>query len=143
MDPGTGGFRKVLWINMAALASAMVTPVAAQTSDSTRARDTTLVLPPIEIIGSIIPAAGPRIGSGIPARISAYTGRQIDAWEPRTLVDALGSRTGVSIYDDLSSPYKLGPLARVGSTSGPRWASRPACPCSSTECARTSRTRRR
>ena len=90
---------RVLWISIAL--AGMATPAAAQTSDSA------FVLPPIEVIGSIIPAAGPRIGSGIPARISVFTGRQIDAWEPRTLADALGSRTGVSIYDDLGSPYKL------------------------------------
>ena len=97
---------RMLWLSVA-LVAGMVTPAAAQTSDTTRGRDTVLMLPPIEVIGSIIPAAGPRIGSGIPARISAFTGRQIDAWEPRTLADALGSRTGVSIYDDLGSPYKL------------------------------------
>jgi outer membrane receptor protein involved in Fe transport len=96
---------RVLWMSIALVA--MVPPAAAQTLDSTRARDTALVLPPIEVIGSILPTAGPRIGSGIPARISVFTGRQIDAWEPRTLADALGSRTGVSIYDDLGSPYKL------------------------------------
>ena len=96
----------------------IATPGAAQTADSTRGRDSALVLPPIEVIGSIIPVAGPRIGSGIPARISAYTGRQIDAWEPRTLADALGSRTGVSIYDDLGSPYKL-TLSTRGFNVGP------------------------
>jgi outer membrane receptor protein involved in Fe transport len=95
---------RVLWIGIAL--AGLAAPGAAQTADST-APDTAVVLPPIEVIGSILPAAGPRIGSGIPARISVFTGRQIDAWEPRTLADALGSRTGVSIYDDLGSPYKL------------------------------------
>ena len=52
---------------MAALAADVFTPAAAQTPDTTGGRDTALVLPPIEVIGSIIPAAGPRIGSGIPA----------------------------------------------------------------------------
>lgn len=107
---------RVLWMSIALAAVAI--PGAAQTSDSTRGRDSALVLPPIEVIGSIIPVAGPRIGSGIPARISVFTGRQIDAWEPRTLADALGSRTGVSIYDDLGSPYKL-TLSTRGFNVGP------------------------
>jgi outer membrane receptor protein involved in Fe transport len=96
---------RVLWIVIAF--GGMASRAAAQTSDTTSGRDTAVVLAPIEVIGSILPAAGPRIGSGVPARISVFTGRQIDAWEPRTLADALGSRTGVSIYDDLGSPYKL------------------------------------
>jgi iron complex outermembrane recepter protein len=78
----------------------------------------TVVLAPIEVISSIVPFAGPRIGSGVPARISTLTGRDIDAWEPRTLADALGSRAGVSIFDDLGSPYKLN-LSTRGFTVGP------------------------
>ncbi len=107
---------RIVWIGIAL--AGMVTPSAAQTSDTARGRDTAVVLPPIEIISSIIPAAGPRIGSGIPARISVVTGNQIEAWEPRTLADALGSRTGVSIYDDLGSPYKL-TLSTRGFSVGP------------------------
>ncbi|HEX9610288.1 MAG TPA: hypothetical protein VF978_00280, partial [Gemmatimonadales bacterium] len=87
----------------AAAAGLLPSTARAQQPDSTR--QDTVVLAPIEVISSILPAAGPRIGSGIPARISTFSGREIDAWEPRTLADALGSRTGVSIYDDLGSPY--------------------------------------
>ena len=107
---------RLLWITIAI--AGMATPGAAQTSDTTRGRDTVAVLPPIEVIGSIIPAAGPRIGSGIPARTSAVTGRQIDAWASRSLAQALGSRTGISIYDDLGSPYKL-TLSTRGFSVGP------------------------
>jgi outer membrane receptor protein involved in Fe transport len=89
---------------------------ALQQPDSAR-RDT-VVLPPIEVVSSILPAAGPRIRSGIPARIASISGREIDAWEPRTLADALGSRAGVSIYDDLGSPYKLN-LSTRGFNVGP------------------------
>jgi outer membrane receptor protein involved in Fe transport len=82
------------------------------------ARKDTVVLPPIEVVSSILPAAGPRIRSGLPARIATFSGREIDAWEPRTLADALGSRAGVSTYDDLGSPYKLN-LSTRGFTVGP------------------------
>ncbi|MGH7538720.1 MAG: TonB-dependent receptor plug domain-containing protein, partial [Gemmatimonadales bacterium] len=92
------------------------TAASAQTRDST-VRDT-VILAPIEVISSIAPFAGPRIGSGIPARISTLSGRDIDAWEPRTLAEALGSRAGVSMYDDLGSPYKLN-LSSRGFNVGP------------------------
>ena len=100
----------------AAAAGLLPSAAGAQQPDSTR--QDTVVLAPIEVISSILPAAGPRIGSGIPARISTFSGREIDAWEPRTLADALGSRTGVSIYDDLGSPYKLN-LSTRGFNVGP------------------------
>ena len=91
----------------------------AQQPDSTR-RDTTRVtqLETIEVTSSIAPTAGPRIGSGIPARISTVTGQAIDAWEPRILADALGTQTGVSLYDDLGSPFKLNMSTR-GFNVGP------------------------
>ncbi|MGH9262900.1 MAG: TonB-dependent receptor plug domain-containing protein, partial [Acidimicrobiales bacterium] len=83
--------------------------MAAQ-ADSTR-KDT-VVLAPIEVMGSIAPVAGPQIGSGIPARIVRITGREIDAWEPLTLAQALGRRAGISLYDDLGSPAKLNVVTR-------------------------------
>src|SRR6476646_7762760 len=91
----------------------------AQQKDSTRA-DTTqaTTLETIEVTNSIAPTAGPVIGSGIPARISTVTGAQVDAWEPRILPDALGSQTGISLYDDLGSPYKLN-LSTRGFNVGP------------------------
>ncbi len=47
---------------------------------------------------------------------------QIDAWEPRTLADALASQGGVSTYDDMGSSYKLTVSSRVnrGNQSGAR-----------------------
>jgi iron complex outermembrane recepter protein len=98
--------------------------VHAQQPDSTRSdttgRDTARVttLKTIEVTNSIAPTAGPGIGSGIPARISSVTGEAIDAWEPRLLADALGTQTGISIYDDLGSPYKLNMSTR-GFNVGP------------------------
>jgi outer membrane receptor protein involved in Fe transport len=99
-------------------------PLAGQQPDTTR-RDTLRVdriwvatLAPIEVRASIIPAAGPAVGSGVPARISTVRGREIDAWEPRLLGDALGSQAGVSLYDDLGSPYKL-TLSTRGFSAGP------------------------
>ncbi|MGH7529445.1 MAG: TonB-dependent receptor [Gemmatimonadales bacterium] len=69
-------------------------------------------------MASILPSAGPRIRSAVPARIVFVSGRDIDAWEPRTLADALGRRAGISTYDDLGSPYKVNLSAR-GFTAGP------------------------
>jgi len=116
---------RLLVLALGTLATCTVAvPVGAQQPDTTR-RDTvhadsvrSYALPPIEVIGSIIPIAGPRIGSGIPARLATFTGREIDAWEPRTLADALGTRAGVSFYDDLGSPYKLN-LSTRGFNVGP------------------------
>ncbi len=98
--------------------------VAAQEPDTTLGdtirTDTTRVtrLETIEVTTSIAPTAGPVIGSGIPARISTVTGEAIDAWEPRLLADALATQPGISIYDDLGSPFKLN-LSTRGFNAGP------------------------
>jgi outer membrane receptor protein involved in Fe transport len=83
-------------------------------------RDTSRVttLETIEVTSSIAPTAGPGIGSGIPARISTVSGEAIDAWEPRLLADALTTQPGISLYDDLGSPYKLN-LSTRGFNVGP------------------------
>ena len=44
--------------------------------------------------------------------------RQIDAWEPRLLADALATQPGISLYDDLGSAYKLN-LSTRGFNVGP------------------------
>lgn len=117
------------WIALLLAAGLLVLPgggAAAQEADTVRTDtipgDTVrFELPPIEVVTSIAPTAGPRIGSGIPARISTVPGEQIEAWEPRLLADALVSRTGVSSYDDLGSPYKTNLSVRgfnVGPTVG-------------------------
>ncbi len=92
---------------------------SAQQPDSIRT-DTTRVtrLETIEVTSSIAPTAGPTIGSGIPARISTVTGEAIDAWEPRLLADALATQAGISMYDDLGSPFKLN-LSTRGFNVGP------------------------
>lgn len=102
-----------------AAAVLLAAPLAAQQVDSLR-RDTTKVttLETIEVTGSIAPTAGPRIGSGIPARISTVTGEAIDAWEPRLLADALATQPGISLYDDLGTPFKLN-LSTRGFNVGP------------------------
>ena len=106
---------------LAAVVFLVVLPTSAwpQQADSS-GRDTAKVtqLETIEVTSSIAPTAGPVIGSGIPARISTLTGEAIDAWEPRVLADALASQPGISIYDDLGSPFKLN-LSTRGFNVGP------------------------
>jgi len=82
-------------------------PARAQVRDTT-ARDTTAFeLPPIEVVGSIRPDAGPTVGSGVPARVTTLGAEDVDAYEPRVLSDAVRQVAGFSTYDDLGSPYKL------------------------------------
>ena len=81
-------------------------------------RDSIQLLAPVEVQASIAPVAGPTIGSGVPARITVLTGHDIDEWEPRILPDVLGTISGVSVYDDLGSQYKLNVSYR-GFNSGP------------------------
>jgi iron complex outermembrane recepter protein len=84
--------------------------LAAQQADSLGTRTDSITvreLPPIEVVGSILPAAGPTIGSGVPARVTKLNADQVDAYEPRILSDAIKSVAGFSTYDDLGSPYKL------------------------------------
>jgi iron complex outermembrane recepter protein len=88
-----------------------LTPAADTLLDTARVQ-----LPTVRV--TIAPTAGPVIGSAVPARVSIVTGREIEAWEPRTLADALSSQMGVSFYDDLGSPYKLN-LSTRGFTVGP------------------------
>ncbi|HEU4682700.1 MAG TPA: TonB-dependent receptor [Gemmatimonadales bacterium] len=94
-------------------------PLAAQQVD-TLPQDSTPVtrLETIEVTSSIAPTAGPVIGSGIPARITTVTGEAIDAWEPRLLADALATQPGISLYDDLGTPFKLN-LSTRGFNAGP------------------------
>jgi len=89
------------------LTPAAGSPLLAQRPDSTR-RDTAAVeLKPIEVVGSILAPAGPRIGSGIPARTTTLSRRQVEANEPRLLSDLLTTQAGFSSYDDLGASYKM------------------------------------
>ncbi len=100
--------RTVLWAAAhGALFIAAASLLQAQQPDSTHARrDTVVVLAPIEVVGSIQPAANPGVISGVPARVTILTGKQVDANEPRVLGDVLVQQPGFSMYDDLGSPYK-------------------------------------
>jgi len=83
------------------------TSMSAQQTDTVR-KDTTVVeLAPIEVVGSILPSAGPVVGSGVPARVTILTRRDIEASEPRILTDLLVSQAGFSSYDDLGAGYKF------------------------------------
>ncbi len=85
----------------------------------TSQKDTTVYkLSPLEVHASIIPSAGPRIGSGVPARVSTLSRQQIEGREPRILPDVLATQPGVSVYDDLGTPFKLN-ISTRGFTAGP------------------------
>jgi iron complex outermembrane recepter protein len=102
----------------ATLLSLVALPAAAQVADSTRGDSGVVQLAPIEVVGSILPAPGPRVGSGVPGRSTVIDFAEIDAFEPRLLTDVLGTQAGVSLYDDLGSPYKL-TLGTRGFTASP------------------------
>jgi iron complex outermembrane receptor protein len=108
------------WMSALGFAGLLLVPrlLPAQQPDTTKADTTAHELPPIEVVGSIAPAAGPTIGSGVPARVTTLDEAQVDAYEPRILSDALKSVAGFSTYDDLGSPYKLN-LASRGFYSSP------------------------
>jgi outer membrane receptor protein involved in Fe transport len=93
------------------------TPSRAQAQQDTTRRDT-VVLKPLEIIGTLSPTAAPKVGSGVPARITTISGMEIKTWEPRLLANALAGSAGVSAYDDLGSPFKVSLTSR-GFTAGP------------------------
>lgn len=89
------------------LAAVARSPLLAQTPDSAGTDTAAVQLKPIEVIGSILAPAGPRIGSGIPARTTTITRRQLEESEPRLLSDALTTQAGFSSYDDLGASYKM------------------------------------
>jgi outer membrane receptor protein involved in Fe transport len=91
-----------------AIVGLFATSVAhAQVRDATARDSTAFELPPIEVVGSIRPDAGPTVGSGVPARVTTLGAEDVDAYEPRVLSDATRQVAGFSTYDDLGSPYKL------------------------------------
>jgi outer membrane receptor protein involved in Fe transport len=103
---------------LAVLAVLIPSPALAQQPDTVRTDSTAHELPPIEVVGSIAPAAGPTIGSGVPARVTTLSADEVDAYEPRILSDAMKGVAGFSTYDDLGSPYKLN-LSSRGFYSSP------------------------
>ena len=86
----------------------LVLPViaSAQVPDSTK-KDSVYALPPIEVVGSILPFAGINIGSGIAGVSTKLDWSQVDATEPKVLPDVLRQQSGMSTYDNLGSPYKI------------------------------------
>ena len=91
-----------------ALAALLLLPgaLAAQVPDTTRA-DSIYALPPIEVVGTIFPFAGPQVKSDIPARTITVDFAELDAMEPRMLPEALQVLPGFNTYDDLGSAYKF------------------------------------
>ena len=97
--------------------------VDAQRQDTTRRRvapDTSLTqqLPAVQVIGSVLHAAGPAIASGVPARVSVLSRADVRSRRPRLLSDALARGPGVSLYDDLGSASKPTLVTR-GFTASP------------------------
>jgi len=90
---------------------------AAQVADTAATDSAALELPTIEVVGSILPASGPAVGSGIPARTSVITNEELEAWEPRLVSDFIATQPGFSLYDDLGSPFKLSLSSRGFSAS--------------------------
>ena len=80
--------------------------VSAQVPDSTKT-DSVYMLPPIEVVGSILPFAGVNVGSGIAGVVTKLDWSQVDATEPKVLPDVLRQQSGMSTYDNVGSPYKV------------------------------------
>ena len=89
-----------------AILAALPGTAHAQVPDSAKG-DTAYVLPPIEVVGSILPFAGINIGSGLAGVTTKLDWNQVDATEPKVLPDVLRQQSGMSTYDNLGSPYKI------------------------------------
>jgi outer membrane receptor protein involved in Fe transport len=100
------------------LASTLSSVAFAQRPDTLQRDSIVARLPAVEIRRSIVPVAGPAIGSAVPARVSLVAGADIEAWKPRSLSEALVRESNVSLYDDLGSTYKMTLVAR-GFTASP------------------------
>jgi len=106
-------------VRLLLIAGLLAAPAAqAQVRDTTAGDTTAFELPPIEVVGTIRPDAGPTVGSGVPARVTTLEAEDVDAYEPRVLSDAVRQVAGFSTYDDLGSPYKLN-IASRGFYSSP------------------------
>ena len=89
-----------------------------QEPDSTSRADSVRRLAAVHVLGSVIPAAGPEIGSDVPARVTIVAGRAVRAAHPGALWEALATRGGATLYDDLGSPFKSTLVTR-GFTASP------------------------
>src|SRR4051812_1509076 len=110
------------WLVYGLVAFVLVSARLDAQADSVRSADTTTaVLAPVRVRASIAPIAGRYVGSGIPAQLTTIDSGEIHEMLPRTPADILGNQQGVSLYDDLGSPYKLNLAIRgfgVGPTIG-------------------------
>ena len=97
-------------------------PLSAQHADSTTRQtppdSAAARLPTIQVIGSVLHAAGPAIASGAPARVAVVSREALRSWKPRLLPDALATQPGVTLYDDLGSASKTTLVTR-GFTASP------------------------
>jgi outer membrane receptor protein involved in Fe transport len=100
------------------LSIALSSTALGQRADTLRRDSIAARLPTVEVIGSILPIAGPAIGSSVPARASVIVASEVEAWNPRLLSDAVVREPGVSLYDDLGSAYKTTLVTR-GFTASP------------------------
>jgi len=86
-------------------------PAQSQRPDTASARrakrDSAVILAPLEVHASIAPAAGPRVGSGIPASVETIGSETIERWRPNLITDVAAFQPTVSIYDDLGSSKKM------------------------------------
>lgn len=94
------------------------TPAPDTPRDSAQTDTTAVRLEPVEVIGSILPIAGPSVRAGLSARVTVVNADDLDAWQPRMLSNALAAQPGMSLYDDLGSPLKTTLVSR-GFTSSP------------------------
>lgn len=89
----------------------------AQTGETVR--DTTArMLPPIRVVGSLLPIVSPRVGSGLPGKSEMIDSAELRAWKPRLAFEPLARQANISMYDDLGSAFKLTAVAR-GFTASP------------------------
>ena len=100
----------------AAIALLVPTAATAQQADSV-ARDSVRALPAVQVIGSVLPAVAPGVGSVVPGRSAVIGGDEARAPRPRALHEALAGQPGASLYDDLGSPWKQTLVVRGFTTS--------------------------
>ena len=94
-------------IAAATLAAALPAHALAQrpASRDTLADSVARRLPPIEVLGSLLPLGAPAVAAD-PTRVAIVDAATLRARRPRLLADALQSQPGLSTYDDLGSAYK-------------------------------------
>ncbi|HEU4628138.1 MAG TPA: TonB-dependent receptor [Gemmatimonadaceae bacterium] len=101
---------------MAPLAAVLLSATA--TTSRAQGRDSVATLPAVEVVGSVLAPVVSAAGSGVPARSAVLGADELRVWQPRHLGEALAAQPGVSLYDDLGSPYKTTLVTR-GFTASP------------------------